>query len=548
MAVAQVFEKASPGVVKRRAALAATGALTLSDALPQTFEPIAVPEPLAPLFPEGLRRGETLALPGDAPTSSYVPATDRAPASSSMPVSGSAPATARPARSAPASGSMPAADRVPVSGSAPATARPARSAPASMPTAAVHGNAFRSGRAVVPADGGAPTPDPIPLRAAASVPAPLIPPSAPAPLTPPSVPALPIPASAPFGSAAVDYLTLALLAGALRQGLWCAAVGVRGLGGAALAELLGAEALGEGALQRLLVVAEPGERWAEIATVLADGVDVVLLSPPDVVSAQVARRVDARLRQGAGDESRHRAALLVLGAWPSARTTLRVRRLAWTGFDAGTGHLVAGHAQIEAEDRTRRRRDIQVLLPEDLGAGSPLSPLARTNRVAGMPLPALARTADQDRVDQGALARTADRDRVDRGAGSQVSALAWATDWDRADQGALARTDNWDRADRGALARTADRDRVDQGASSPLSALARTADWDRVDRGALARTADQDRADRGAGSPLSALARTADRDRVDRGAGLPVSDLGGADRGHRADGEEPAAPGFTAVA
>ncbi|MBR7827690.1 hypothetical protein KDK95_15330 [Actinospica sp. MGRD01-02] len=256
MAFAQVFERvaadAGGGAGGRRAALAAVGGLTLGDAPPRTFEPIAVPEPLAPLLPGGIRRGEALGLPGDE-----------------------------------------AAGR-------------------------------QRGRG-------------------------------------------------PAGAAAVDYLTLALLAGALRQGLWCAAVGVRGLGGAALAGLLGAEALRAGALQRLLVVAGPGERWAEIATVLADGVDLVLLAAPDPVPAQLARRVDARLRQGAADESRHRAALLVLGAWPGARTVLRVRRLGWTGFDAGTGHLVAGQAVIDAEDRARRRHTVQVLLPGGLGPEAPLS-------------------------------------------------------------------------------------------------------------------------------------------------------------------------------
>ena len=256
MAFAQVFERAAAGAgggaAGRRAALAAVGGLTLGDAPPQTFEPIAVPEPLAPLLPGGIRRGEALGLPGDE-----------------------------------AAGQQ-------------------------------------RGRG-------------------------------------------------PVGAAAVDYLTLALLAGALRQGLWCAAVGVRGLGGAALAGLLGAEALRAGALQRLLVVAGPGERWAEIATVLADGVDLVLLAAPDPVPAQLARRVDARLRQGAAEESRHRAALLVLGAWPGARTVLRVRRLGWTGFDAGTGHLVAGQAVIDAEDRARRRHTVQVLLPGGLGPEAPLS-------------------------------------------------------------------------------------------------------------------------------------------------------------------------------
>ncbi|HET9171488.1 MAG TPA: hypothetical protein VFN97_18765 [Actinospica sp.] len=258
MAFAQVFETASAGAAGRRAALAAVGGLTLRDAPKESFEPIAVPEPLGALLPGGIRRGETLGLPGDGGDEGG-------------------------------------------------------------------GEREREG--------------------------------------PP----------APFGSAAVDYLTLALLAGALRQGLWCAAVGVRGLGGAALAGLLGAEALRAGALQRLLVVAGPGERWAEIATVLADGVDLVLLAAPDRVPAQLARRVEARLRQGAAEESRHRAALLVLGAWPGARTVLRVRRLGWTGFDAGTGHLVAGQAVIDAEDRARRRRTVQVLLPAGLGPETALS-------------------------------------------------------------------------------------------------------------------------------------------------------------------------------
>jgi hypothetical protein len=166
----------------------------------------------------------------------------------------------------------------------------------------------------------------------------------------------------------VDYLTLTLLAEALRRGLWCAAVGADGIGGAALTGLLGASAVREGALQRLLIVAEPGEQWAEVAAVLADGVDLVLLCPPARVSAQVARRVDARLRQGAADGARHRAALLVLGSWPSARTVLRVRRLGWSGLGGdGTGHLTAGRAEIAAEDRARRVRTVRVWLPGEDG-------------------------------------------------------------------------------------------------------------------------------------------------------------------------------------
>ncbi len=173
------------------------------------------------------------------------------------------------------------------------------------------------------------------------------------------------------GPVTVDYLALALLAGALRQGLWCAAVGASALGGAALAGLLGAHAVRAGALQRLLMVPEPGEQWAEVSAVLADGVDLLLLSPPGAVSPQVARRVDARLRQGAAAGERHRAALLVLGPWPSARTVLRVKRLGWMGLGTGTGRLLGGQAVVTAEDRARRVRTAQVWLPADEGGLAP---------------------------------------------------------------------------------------------------------------------------------------------------------------------------------
>lgn len=174
-------------------------------------------------------------------------------------------------------------------------------------------------------------------------------------------------------SVTIDYLALALLAGALRQGLWCAAVGASALGGAALAGLLGAHAVRAGALQRLLIVPEPGEQWAEVSAVLADGVDLVLLSPPGAVFPQVARRVDARLRQGAAAGERHRAALIVLGPWPSARTVLRVKRLGWIGLGAGTGRLLGGEAVVTAEDRARRVRSARVWLPADEGGLAPWS-------------------------------------------------------------------------------------------------------------------------------------------------------------------------------
>ncbi|MBR7830423.1 hypothetical protein KDK95_29250, partial [Actinospica sp. MGRD01-02] len=78
-----------------------------------------------------------------------------------------------------------------------------------------------------------------------------------------------------------DYLALALLAGALASGLWCAVVGVPELGGLALADLAAGAGAGDrgAALDRLLVVASPGEAWPEVVAAPADGVDLVLVRP-----------------------------------------------------------------------------------------------------------------------------------------------------------------------------------------------------------------------------------------------------------------------------
>ena len=178
---------------------------------------------------------------------------------------------------------------------------------------------------------------------------------------------------------AADYLTLALLAGALRTGLWCAAVGMPELGGLALTELLGV-ALREGALERLLVVPEPGGAWADVLAALADGVDLLLVRPPGEVSGQVGRRVDARLREGRSAGTRHAAALLVLGVWPTARLVLRTERSVWTGLDgigpsAGTGHLTGARATVLASGRAMagRPRTASLWLPGPGGTAEPLT-------------------------------------------------------------------------------------------------------------------------------------------------------------------------------
>ncbi|HEU5355258.1 MAG TPA: hypothetical protein VFU65_12375 [Actinocrinis sp.] len=177
-----------------------------------------------------------------------------------------------------------------------------------------------------------------------------------------------------------DFLALALLAESLKAGLWCAVIGVPELGLAALTGLLGSAAQRQAALDRLILVAEPGEQWAEITATLADGVDLLLTRPVTPVRAEIAQRVDARLRKGRSAGTRHSAALLVLGGWPTARLALRIARMDWTGLDgfgatAGTGHLTAGRATVVAQGRATagRPRVARLWLPDATGAVRSLS-------------------------------------------------------------------------------------------------------------------------------------------------------------------------------
>jgi hypothetical protein len=159
----------------------------------------------------------------------------------------------------------------------------------------------------------------------------------------------------------IGYTTLALIASALRQGLWSAAVGADGLGGAALAGMLASMSAPAGALQRLLVVPQSAKAWPEVVAVLADGIDLLVMKPPARVPAALGRRVDARIRQNGTERPRHRSAVIVLGPWPSA--SVRVERIDWVGMAEGTGHLRAGRARLIATDRSRRERVAALWLP-----------------------------------------------------------------------------------------------------------------------------------------------------------------------------------------
>ncbi len=147
-------------------------------------------------------------------------------------------------------------------------------------------------------------------------------------------------------------LALALAAAPSASGSWCAAVGLPSLGLAAVAEL-------GVSLERLALVAAPGESWPSVVAALLDALDVVVVRPPGPVRAAHGRRLAARARE--------RGAILVPAcSWEGADMCLAVARSEWHGLAAGYGHLQSRRLEVVARGRgaATRPRHASVWLPE----------------------------------------------------------------------------------------------------------------------------------------------------------------------------------------
>ena len=155
-------------------------------------------------------------------------------------------------------------------------------------------------------------------------------------------------------------LAFALLAAASATGSWCAAVGTGDPGILAIAEL-GVD------LDHLALVPWPGSAWPEVAALLIDDMDVVLVCPPGRVRPGVARRLAARARQ--------RRAVLVIQAgretWPGGHDVqLTVEAGTWEGMDRGHGHLRERHVEVVTSGRGSAARSVRtrLRLPASSGA------------------------------------------------------------------------------------------------------------------------------------------------------------------------------------
>jgi hypothetical protein len=130
---------------------------------------------------------------------------------------------------------------------------------------------------------------------------------------------------------------LALLAEASRAGSWCAVVGVSTLGVAAAAEL-------GIALERLVLVPNPGPDWPTVVAALLDGFDIVVTAAPDTLAPAIASRLAARARQRG-------AVLMAYGPWPSVDLTLQAIDPVWHGIEAGRGRLRGRQLSVVARGR-----------------------------------------------------------------------------------------------------------------------------------------------------------------------------------------------------
>jgi hypothetical protein len=183
-------------------------------------------------------------------------------------------------------------------------------------------------------------------------------------------------AGAAYSVAPSSSLLLSLMARPSRDGAWCAAIGMPELGAEA------ASALGV-ALERLVLVPEPGPRWLSVAATLAEVMPVVAGRATGRVSEAEASRFMARLRDRG-------ATLLVQGVWPQAEAALQIGESEWAGLGDGYGYLTSRAVTVTVHSRRSPvPRQARMLLPDREGTLAPLTAPTETAMPTPMPLRAV---------------------------------------------------------------------------------------------------------------------------------------------------------------
>jgi hypothetical protein len=132
-----------------------------------------------------------------------------------------------------------------------------------------------------------------------------------------------------------------LLAGPSAAGAWVGVVGIPEFGVEAAAGL-------GVALERLVLVPDPGEHWLAVTAQLTEVLPVVLVRPParGATPAETAR-LASRLRQRS-------STLLVAGEWPGAEAVLETSGGSWTGIGPGWGYLAGRELDVVVSSRDVR--------------------------------------------------------------------------------------------------------------------------------------------------------------------------------------------------
>ena len=150
-------------------------------------------------------------------------------------------------------------------------------------------------------------------------------------------------------------LLLALLAPVSQAGSWAAVVGMPTLG----AEAAHAHGI---ALERLVLIPEPGTRWLAVTSAVAEVLPLVAVRPQSKAGDADISRLSARLRDRG-------AVLLVQGAWPQAHAMRSIEDPEWEGVGDGYGCLTRREVSVTVSSRrTPRPRTARMLLPDMGGA------------------------------------------------------------------------------------------------------------------------------------------------------------------------------------
>lgn len=148
-------------------------------------------------------------------------------------------------------------------------------------------------------------------------------------------------------------LVLGLLAEASGAGSWVALVGLPGVG------VLAAHELGL-ALDRVVLVPDPGADGPTVVAALLDGVDVVVVGPQTALGDGDRRRLSERARE--------RSSVLVpTTPWPGAHVVLTARSEEWEGLGRGHGRLRSRRLVVDRQGRGSAAQPVQaqVTLPAD---------------------------------------------------------------------------------------------------------------------------------------------------------------------------------------